>query len=251
MDPEWRLRRWSREDGRGEGRAVAGLIVIAFGVLFLLENLGYVYVRDLWDFWPVILIGLGISRMVNCHNSSGMTTGLILALVGGLFLAHNLGYIPYRIANMFWPLVLILFGLRMLLRRGGPWQPRPWMGRPFDIPNQANDSANRTSQFAVFGGSRRRVTSQQYEGGDALAIFGGIKIDLREANSANAQVFVEANALFGGIDIRVPDSWDVSIRGIGIFGGFDDMSRLRSPQPGKPTLVVTGTAMFGGVAVKG
>jgi hypothetical protein len=61
---------------------------------------------------------------------------------------------------------------------------------------------------------------------------------------------MEANALFGGVDIRVPDSWGVSIRGVGIFGGFDDLSRARDPQPGKPTLVVTGTAMFGGVSVK-
>ncbi len=247
------FRRWNREDGRGEGRVIVGLIVIALGVLFLLENLGYVYIRDLWDFWPVFLILLGASRMANCRGPRGLASGLIVVAIGGIFLAHNLGYIPFDIARAFWPVILILFGVGLLIRGfdGPRWQrQRDWQGAGFRNPNVAGDTANSTSQIAVLGGSRRRVISQDYQGGDALAILGGIQLDLRSAGTPRPEIHIDANALFGGVDIRVPDDWNVTIRGMGIFGGFDDMSRFREPQPGKPNLVVTGTAMFGGVRVK-
>jgi len=253
MIPERASRRWNSETGRGEGRLVMGLIVISLGVLFLLENLGYVYVRDIWEFWPVILIVLGASRMATCRSNGAMISGLILMVIGGIFLAHNLGYIPFDVARLFWPVVLILAGVGMLFRGfERSWGQNPFQGMnlPFNVPNMAQDSPDSTRQFCIFGGSRRRVTSQQYEGGEALAIFGGVNIDLRQAGSKKPEVYLEANALFGGVDIRVPDSWAISVRGVGIFGGFDDHSRYRDPQPGKPTLVVTGTAMFGGVSIR-
>ena len=75
-------------------------------------------------------------------------------------------------------------------------------------------------------------------------------VDLREADSTEREVYLSANAVFGGVDIRVPDSWGVSIRGVGIFGAYEDKTRSREPQPGKPTLVITGVALFGGVSVQ-
>ena len=54
---DWESAKASRgQDGRGEGRLVMGLVVVGLGVLFLLENLGLVYVRNVWEFWPIILM---------------------------------------------------------------------------------------------------------------------------------------------------------------------------------------------------
>ena len=44
------------------GGLIMGLVVIAVGVLFLLRNVGIVYFEDIWQFWPVILIAIGISK---------------------------------------------------------------------------------------------------------------------------------------------------------------------------------------------
>ena len=51
MNPEFRLGR-DRENGRGEGRLVMGLVVVLLGVLFLLDNMGLVRVYNFWEFWP-------------------------------------------------------------------------------------------------------------------------------------------------------------------------------------------------------
>jgi predicted membrane protein len=263
---DWESRIAQRgQNGRGEGRLVMGLIVVGLGILFLLENLGFVYVRNLWEFWPVILIVLGLARLSTCYTNSGRVSGIVLVVIGGVFLANNLGFIPWDFWHLFWPVMLILWGVGMLARsldRGaggglnwGPnWDPGRWrerMGGPGFGPLR-DTGPNTVHQWAFFGGSRRRVESQDFEGGDALAIFGGIRVDLRQAASTKDEVHLEANALFGGVDIRVPESWGVIMRGMGVFGGFEDGTRARGSglPPGKPTLVVSGMAVFGGVTVK-
>jgi predicted membrane protein len=264
MDWEERIARRG-QGGRGEGRMVMGLIVVGLGILFLLENLGLVYVRNVWEFWPIILIVLGFARLSTCSSASGRTSALVLLGVGGIFLANNLGYLPWNLWRFFWPVVLILWGFGLLLRGldrssgggspwGGDWDPNRWkssfQGGGFGPLRDTGQ--NTVHQWAFFGGSRRRVESQNFEGGEALAIFGGIRVDLRQAASPKDEIHLEANALFGGVDIRVPESWGVIMRGMGVFGGFEDGTRAKNSglPAGKPTLVVTGMAVFGGVTVK-
>ncbi len=263
MDWESRIARRG-QGGRGEGRMVMGLVVVGLGVLFLLENLGVVYVRNVWEFWPIILIVLGLARLSTCASAAGRVSALVLLCVGGIFMANNLGYLPWDLWRFFWPVILILWGFGMLMRsfdRGsgggmnwGPnWDPSRWKSPLAEGFGPLRDSGpNTVHQWAFFGGSRRRVESQNFEGGDALAIFGGIRVDLRQAASTKDEIILEANALFGGVDIRVPESWGVIMRGMGVFGGFEDGTRARNSglPAGKPTLVVTGMAVFGGVTVK-
>ena len=66
------------------------------------------------------------------------------------------------------------------------------------------------------------------------------------------EVHLLTNALFGGIEIKVPDNWRVAVRGAGIFGGYDDktLRRQSTLSPDSPLLVITGYAVFGGVEVK-
>lgn len=262
MDWEGRIARRGQE-GRGEGRMAMGIVVVCLGILFLLDNLGIVYVRHLWQYWPVILIVLGLARLTTCYSSAGRVSAFVLLAVGGIFLASNFGFITRNVWEFFWPMMLIIWGVGMLARgferregRMPNWGGRDrsdWgsFGRNFG-PVQ-DEGPNTVHQWAIFGGSRRRVDSQEFEGGEALAIFGGVKVDLRQAASKKDEVYLEANALFGGVDIRVPETWNVIIRGMGVFGGYEDGTRGRYGSglpPGKPTLIVTGLAMFGGVTVK-
>jgi predicted membrane protein len=111
---------------------------------------------------------------------------------------------------------------------------------------------NHLSEWAVFGGTRRRVDSQDFQGGEAFALFGGVEIDLRKAGSTRDEIFVEANALFGGIEIRVPETWNVTVRGSGIFGGYEDetMDSRVTTESKQPHLILNGFAVFGGVHIK-
>jgi hypothetical protein len=83
----------------------------------------------------------------------------------------------------------------------------------------------------------------------AVAIMGGVELDLRHARFAATEVTIRAFCLMGGVSITVPEDMAVDVSGIGFMGGFDH--RASGPgAPGAPHLRVVGFAMMGGVDVR-
>jgi hypothetical protein len=85
----------------------------------------------------------------------------------------------------------------------------------------------------------------------ALALMGGINLDLRGARFSGREIVMTVNAIMGGADIVVGPDVDVKMEGIGIMGGFAGPSgRVPfEPGPGTVTLRVRGLALMGGVNV--
>jgi len=106
---------------------------------------------------------------------------------------------------------------------------------------------------AIFSGCERRVKSQNFKGGRATSIFGGVELDLRDAKIAADQATIEVNCIFGGVEIRVPENWNVHSTSIPVLGGFSDKTHISSAEDpaGGPrkTLVITGAIVFGGVEI--
>ncbi len=53
----------------GSGSSWGGIALIVVGGLFLAHNLGYIHVGDLWEFWPLILIAIGVRLVLNRRKS--------------------------------------------------------------------------------------------------------------------------------------------------------------------------------------
>jgi hypothetical protein len=104
---------------------------------------------------------------------------------------------------------------------------------------------------AIFGGATRKgewTVAEQYT---ALAVFGGVELDFREATFTAHETELYANCLFGGIEITVPEDVAVRVSGVPIFGGFDHGKGDPPNLPADaPVLNVKGIAIFGGVDVK-
>lgn len=103
---------------------------------------------------------------------------------------------------------------------------------------------------AIFGGASRegrwRVGGQV----TAVACFGGVEIDLTEAVFEAPELVIQVTAIFGGVEIKVPENATVrSGGGVGIFGGFD-VKGYESGDPHAPVVHVHGLALFGGVNVE-
>ena len=104
---------------------------------------------------------------------------------------------------------------------------------------------------AIFSGGKRKVVSPDFKGGEVSCIFGGFDIDLRRAGMAGDSAVLVVNAVFGGCDIKVPESWDVVMEISAIFGGCDDKTLHPDPSlPGVKRLILRGSAVFGGIDVK-
>ena len=125
----------------GSSNIISGLLLVGIGVLFLLGNLHIVHAGDWVSYWPVIPIVIGLVQLVDSTSSSGRVGGGIMLVVGGLFLADNLGYINFPIWDL-WPLILIGVGVMMLLNRAGFVQRHEATpGWPAAAPQTENPSA--------------------------------------------------------------------------------------------------------------
>ena len=87
-----------------------------------------------------------------------------------------------------------------------------------------------------------------FKGTNLTATFGGMKCDLRNS-IIEENIVVNATAIFGGIDIIVPDNINVKVKSSSIFGGVSDKNK-RPVIEGVPTLYINATCVFGGVEIK-
>jgi hypothetical protein len=238
-------------------RYAPAIVLIAVGTIFFLNNLHIVRVWELWIYWPVILIVGGIFKLVDSATDQGRIGGGISLVIGAIFLADNLGLLPVRVWDL-WPLLLIGLGVLLLVNRfpaagGVPDPPRRSLGAGAKAEyRRGGYSSSTMHDFALFGGGKRKITSDCFESAHFDAVFGGFEIDLRNALIAGDSAVVEVNAVFGGAEIRIPESWSAAVRGVGIFGGYSDSTTQPNPSvfPNPKILVVKGTAIFGGVNVK-
>lgn len=267
-DPnDWNRRYWDRHQRRWERRQrmrhagmVPAIVLIAVGAIFFLNNLHIFYFQDVWRYWPVILVGLGLVKLVDAPDNRGRTGGAILLVVGAILLAPNLGFWDVSIGDL-WPLFLIGLGALLLVQRvwtpgvnwdsaGGPGG-STGSGAGSGLGTDPASPQGTFNESAVFSGGKRRIVSPDFRGGEISCIFGGFDIDLRKAGIAGDSAVLVVNALFGGCDIKVPESWDVVLEMTAIFGGCDDKTLHPDPTlPGVKKLFLRGSAIFGGIDVK-
>lgn len=218
---------------------VPGLIVAGLGILFLLNNLNVVVIYNWWQLWPVVVIAIGITKLIDAGQKA---TGAVMIVVGGIFLATTLGWFSWRVWEL-WPLALIGAGVVMLIERLSALS----KGSNWNIA----ESNGQTDGVAVFSGFKRRVTTDDYRGADYLAVFGGGEVNLRQAGMQADAAVITVTAIFGGIEFKVPENWLVVNELVGIFGGHEDKTVQPSPDaPGVKRVILRGTAVFGGVTIK-
>lgn len=215
---------------------VLGLLIAIVGVLFTLDNMGLVYAEDYLRYWPLGLVAIGLVKLWQAgKGQGGGLGGLVFVGVGLVILFDSLGILRISIGAM-WPMLLVLFGGSMV-----------WRGL-YGTRVRAADTADTVSGIAILGGVKRRNNSRTFKGGDLTAIMGGCEIDLRQA-AIDGEAAIEVFAMWGGIDIRVPENWTVINRVMPLLGGVEDKTH---PPPGTTAhrLVLRGFAVMGGIEVK-
>ncbi len=116
------------------------------------------------------------------------------------------------------------------------------------LPSHGSEPSRGTA-VAVFSGTNRGGRWTVPEQLLAVAVMGGVELDLRNADFAAREVVITAFAMCGGIDITVGENVTVRTEGVGIMGGFDAHGAGEAG-PDAPVVVVRGAAIFGAVDVK-
>jgi len=217
-------------DHRVTPRLVFGLGIMLVGLVLALDSLGFVEGAALLRFWPLVLIAVGIAKGL---SPAPQRAGALLWIVAGI--AFQLVILGRMSFVGLWAGLLFFVGARIA------WKAL----RPMALPK--DPAALDLLQF--MGGTKTVVTTQDFKGGQAMAVMGGCEIDLRHASMPEARPAVlDTFAFWGGIEVRVPDDWEVVSQGNAVLGGF--VNNARSAPGAKRRLVVTGLAIMGGVEVK-
>ncbi|MFC8191059.1 LiaI-LiaF-like domain-containing protein [Cellulomonas sp. NPDC057328] len=217
---------------RPPGQVLLGLLVVAVGVVLLLDRTEVLDVDPgalVATWWPLALIALGVvSALVVPRAWVGPA---VVAAVGAVLLLVQLDVVEPDVWSALWPLVVVAVGLGILLRTGS-----------------SGGDADHVTSFAFWWGAEPRTRSQRFTGASLTAIMGGISLDLREADvvgTARIDVFV----FWGGVDIRVPRTWRVRTSGLPLLGGWEDKTDPPS-DPDAPLLDVRIVSLMGGAEVR-
>jgi predicted membrane protein len=221
-------------------QVILGVLVIGMGLLFLLDNM------NIWDFhhaiqfWPVAFILVGVIKLFDTSSSDGYFLGAALILVGVLMMMSRLGLI-YFSWHAIWPLLLIALGGSVLYKAVTG---RRLIGSSLKGVAASDDVVDIT---AILGGFERRISSQNFKGGEVTAIMGGCTLDMR-GSRIETEAVINVFALFGGVTIKCPPDWTVVLHGTPIMGGFDE--KTAPPPDNSKRLIVRGYAIMGGVEVR-
>lgn len=214
-----------------------GLLILLLGVVFTLDNLDIVAARRFLTYWPLGLILIGAAKLWQVRTGHGRATGGILFIAaGGWLLLDNLDLIDVSLFA-FWPMLLVVAGAVIVIQSIR----RPRL--PADTASEQTVNA-----IAVMSGVNRGSNSTRFRGGELAAFMGGCEIDLRQA-AIHGEAVIDVFAMWGGIEIQVPEDWTVIGRVTPLMGGFDDTTR---PPKGatEHRLIVRGVVLMGGVEVK-
>ncbi|MEJ2217465.1 MAG: DUF1707 domain-containing protein [Gemmatimonadota bacterium] len=129
---------------------------------------------------------------------------------------------------------------------------RPARRRRAPITDEDRRAAADSVVVAILGGSRKVGRWRPPPHLHAVAFWGGVVLDLRDAILPEGRFEVSAFAVMGGVDIIVPPDLPVETNGIALLGGFDQAAETAygDDDEGGPRLVVSGFALMGGVSVK-
>ena len=224
-----------------------GVIFVALGVVLGLNSLEITDINLFFDGWWTLLII--IPCFIDLFKSKDKTGNIVGIIVGVTLLLACWKVIDFEIVwKLLVPVILIVFGFSFIFK---------------DLLNnnlkreisKINKSVSNSidDYWATFGSQDIKVDSDDFKGCNVNAIFGGIKLDLSEIDKYDSEsVVINVTAIFGGVDILVPDKVKLKIKATPIFGGIEDVRKKieLSKEDKVITIYINALCIFGGVDIK-
>ncbi len=213
-----------------------------------------------------------------------LITGLVIIIVGILFLLSNIDVLNIGyIVREWWPLIVIIggvlvyindtknylwslfiIGIGVLLQireldiiNVNPWQvfwPIVVIAVGFSVLFNRSTATHKAdikdgdSVTAILAGSNKQATSDDYKGTKVTAVLGGVELDLRQVK-IKKEASISVFAFMGGVELYVPKDVIVRNQTTAILGGVEDSSRNDTTKNAS-VLYITGDVILGGIDIK-
>ncbi len=239
-----------------KSRNLFGIILIIMGLGFLLDRFNIIAFGSVLSlYWPMILVIIGVIGLLD--KKSSKFGNLILITLGLVFQINSLDILDINLFSLMFPVILILIGINVIFSRK-----KNFSDKKSDIYTDESNDFSKTNDFnknidldneidvsAFMSGVETNNRSQQFRGGRATAIMGGIEIDLRGASIYENIAELEITAVMGSVEIMVPESWRVEIAGTPLLGSMANKSRSNTDF-NAPVLRIKGFILMGSIEIK-
>lgn len=221
------------------GNLLWGLVFIVVGVIFGLNALDITDINVFFDgWWTLFIIVPCFIGLFKDEDKSGNLIGLI---IGSCLLLGCIDIVEFSLIwKLMVPAILVMIGLSFIFK--------DTLNSKVKKEIKKLNKTETKEYCSCFSGQTVDYNKEEFEGCSISAIFGGVKCDLKEA-IINSDVVINANSIFGGITIYVPEDVNVKIGSTSIFGGVSD-ERKNKTKDAKYTIYINATSMFGGVEIK-
>jgi hypothetical protein len=125
------------------------------------------------------------------------------------------------------------------------------LGRMVSRRLHRGDETSEEFQVAAIGGGRQlRSRARGLRSGSAVAVMGGVQLDLTGADLIPQGAALDLLAVMGGVEVRVPPTWTVAVVDSSVAGGVAVAVSAAEDLPrGSPRLAVRARAVMGGIRV--
>lgn len=218
-----------------------GIILIGVGLLLGLNSLGITHIDLFFDgWWTLFIIVPSAMGLISDSDKTGDIIGLCIGVFLLLCCRDILDF------SMLWkliiPFIIIVFGVKMIL---GSFRAE----KIAEVTKQTIASGGQVNcATAVFSGENIDMSGEVFRSAELNAVFGGLKYDLRNA-IIESDCVINASAVFGGIDIYVPNNINIKLSSNSIFGGASNKTS-NNKNDNAVTLYIRANCLFGGVEIK-
>ncbi|MCS3924455.1 cell wall-active antibiotics response protein [Methanosalsum natronophilum] len=224
---------------RISSQTLLGIIILLFGILFLLRNLEVYDTGLLLQYIPSFFILVGLYALFKSRFSS-ITGPAILILIATFIQLIVLDIITWSDIFVWWPIILIVIGIDILLHRKRR-------------SCESKRSRPKIDITAIFDDVNLVNNSKEFKEGDITVFLGDSELDLRDAEVDPSPAKINVTVLLGDADLIIPRYWNVEIDVINILGDIYDKrsnnSELGESAHDKPDLIITGILVLGDLTI--
>lgn len=218
-----------------------GAALIVVGVLFALKTLNVVDINIFFSgWWTLFIIVPCLFGLITDKDKLGNIIGLFVGVFLLLACQDVFGF------DMLWkigvPAIIVIIGLKLILTA-------LFNDKASKMVTVSKENGEEIKVInATFSGQDIQLDGEKFQGAELSAIFGGIKLNLKNA-VIEKDCAIILSAIFGGIDIYIPDNVNVKITSNSAFGGVSN-KKSNANVEGQPTIYITATCVFGGADIK-
>jgi lia operon protein LiaF len=160
-----------------------------------------------------------------CFGTASAWVGTVIIVIGIVLLLHNLNLFHLReLWNRYWPALLILLGLWLILKR----MLTPSQNFPGIDQWTVDDQRQQVQYQRLFGDLVIRLDSKDFQGGRVQTIFGDTEIDLRGLAISAGEKKLQVNGVFGDIEILAPEQVPFRVQSSLVAGEIEILNEKRS-----------------------